>query len=385
MPPRPNPLVLALCLWCGAVLIYAVAPQLVLQEGRFWDLAVYQSAADLAATGAPVYGVPLPQLFFVYPPWVLWLFGAIGAWLTPLFLAAYAATLALAASLAPPSLRWGVLFFLCALGFAQDPMILALRTGNFSVYANLIVLLLWRFSDRLGPGPLLAAIVVFAAIKPQAVAFLALWLFSGDLRAEGFLRGVLALVAICAIWAAQAIWAPEAFAGFLQSLDTQVNFGSPGADLGRGVMALIADFTDHFGLALGLHILAWCVLAALWAAFLWRIAGQSGQRGDLRAIVQNGAFLLCLLATPRLKIYDTALIGPIALEAAVLWGMSLARPERWLLPVAGAICFCLALRFAFELGLFGEGLRGFWRNVSPVAFLAVFAVSALGVRRGRGA
>jgi hypothetical protein len=375
--PRRSLLLTAFCLLSVASLITGIIAKFVLGHDWLWDLRVYQMAVEAFNAGAPVYGEAWGGLRFVYPPLVLQAFALLGPWLTPVFLAGFAAIGALFILYAPVSLRWAMLLYFGVLAFVTEPMILALRTGNLSVFATLGILLLWRLEDRLGQLPLLLTIVLCAAIKPQYAAFLALGPLSGRLDPATWLRAGLGLVAIGAIWAAQAIWAPAAFAAFLASLQAQLGLAGAESDMGYSILAYLHRATGSTLQAAAGHAAFWVAITAAWLLILRRLLRAGTDAETRRALILSGAFLLCLLASPRLKIYDTAVLGLLCVEAGVLWCKARLSRRLWVLPLVGLAAAMAGIR----LLLWSETLTPLYRGSQPYSLLAFFGVAALALSR----
>ena len=319
--------------FAAASLFHAISARLVYAETKLWDLGVYQGAASAQSVGEAVYGQGFPDLSFIYPPGILWLFGLLGDDLSFYFLGFYAAALGLSLALAPQNLRLSVLLYFGVFAFAYDPLIAAIQTGNVSVFLTLLILVFWRISDKLGPWPLAIVIAIAACLKPQYLAFVALWPLSGQTWTVPRAPIAIALGLPATLWAAQWAFAPDAFRSFLTSLDSQLGMSTGNADLGLGLFAYLFERTGSATAATLGHVVAWVALAALWFGLLRTTRTSLHVMNDHRhTCIQNGAFILTVFASPRLKIYDTGVLALIAVELLLLWSFRV----RHIGPILGA-------------------------------------------------
>lgn len=301
------------CLWATAwlgVTLYTV--QQILQYGYFWDLAVYEHAVSDLVAGRSPYQSQSEHLF-VYHPMVLHALAALdslgGLRLTLCLL--YGVVLGLFARQVHTWMaRDAGWLGLCALGLGGCG-VLAMVTGNLTVYLHLLILTLALHEAAVDDGRakrlLWMVLPVLAVIKPYLLAYLALpWLLQPGWRS--LLGGVLSLLCFVGLWMLGArVW-PAEYAQFLANLSVQT---IKNQDLGYAVFGVVRPMVSSNVVAGVLHLtVSGCVLlcAVWWAPRRWRI------EQDLTSRVLLAVPALIML-NPRMKEYDFA----VALLCAVLW------------------------------------------------------------------
>jgi len=348
----------------------------------FWDLNVYQAAGAAFQSGQGAYAQDYHGLRFVYAPLVLWLFSLLGDWLTPLFLTLYAIITAWFVIAVPASLRWSLLLVFGVL-FHYDLMLRAALTGNLTIFAHLLIILLWLApANILCRAALLLTISMMALIKPYFAAYFMLWgLRDGKITRDSLLAA-LALGLVILAWVAQAVLAPDSFAAFLNALDAQAGLGEGNPDIGIGIFRVALWLTHASKPALALHVLVSVALIVGWLLWLRRpLAETDGPAA--RLLLLTGPLILCLLINPRFKVYDIAAFYMLCIHAAYLWGR--ARPHLPILPVLGlavGIFLTDQLDIPFKVT---DTLRAVERGGRIALMLAAFsfAVAAVTAIRGR--
>lgn len=317
-------------------------------EGLFWDLQVYQDAADMVAAGGNPY-VEMTGLRFVYPPLLLAAFAAAGSALTAALAALYLGATALLATRAMRPLALGAAVSAAAFFALPQAWAMGFATGNVSLFLHILIAWTMLRGARFGAGPFLALVVLASMFKPYYLAYLLVLPLLEGARARVLLLGGAAVGAVAAVAAAQMALAPEMFADFLDSLSAQAvgeasQGGGPGGgpgggagggvDMGKGFYALAAKALGPEGGAAA-HVLiagALC-LGGGWAAA--RTARGMAPEARLRFLVLT-AIVLANAANPRLKVYDWAMLQAAA-TAAILMLLSLRFPGAARLGPAGRL------------------------------------------------
>ncbi|MDF0602031.1 hypothetical protein P1J78_14910 [Psychromarinibacter sp. C21-152] len=326
-----------LWLLCAAGTVYVVGYFLfaaldIVPSRMFWDLSVYKQAAEVASAGGDAYEQRYGGLRFVYPPLVLSAFAALEPWLLPLLAGTYVAVTAVFLLKAPPSLRLSP-FLIMGVSAFHDPLMVAVRTGNLSLYLHLLVLALWvRPGGAWTRRALLVVILLGTVIKPVFAAYFGLWLLRDARLGRESAEAALTLAAAAATWLLQLWLMPEAFAGFLGAVDRQIGLDDTYSDLGSGVLPQVFNLSGSFTTGLLAHLAAWGGLSLIWLLWLRKRVSDAPDAAR-RHILLAAPFVLCVLLNPRMKQYDLVAGFFLVLQAGYLWGR-LPRPPT-VLPLLG--------------------------------------------------
>ncbi|MEO0484406.1 MAG: hypothetical protein AAF092_00695 [Pseudomonadota bacterium] len=294
----------------------------------FWDLAVYQGAAEAVARGEDPYANPVNGLRFVYAPAFADLLSVFSTQIILIFLSAYAICVAGFVVAAPPLLAWSLIGVFGLFAFQPQHLGISVATGNVTIFVHLIVILLWVKQHH---RALLVTIVLASLVKPSFAAYFGLWFCAGaPMLGRAMVYAALGLLSVIAAWWAQAVLDPVRFDAFLGSLSAQVWSGSGLPDNGFGTL--------FWGNLVGLsqtssllaHVALWAVVAISFRAIVKKTAPD--QR--FKVAVLAGAAIICCYGNMRLKTYDLAAMGIL-----VAWlGLELCRRThsgRWVWAFAG--------------------------------------------------
>ena len=289
----------------------------ILHHSYFWDLKIYADAARLSRNGGNAYGQDFGGLWFVYSPLVLWVFERLGDSLLAIFLTAYLISAGVFFTLAPRHVT-ASLCLLFGVMIGHDFVIGPALTGNFSLFAHLLIFGLWVLpKSRTAFVALLVLISAVSVIKPYFAAYFLLWALREGKFTRHSLWALFALVAVVAVWGAQVLWAPERFADFLSALDRQTALGSSRQDMGEGIFRVVLYVVPSPLLALIIHGLLILVILGVWFMRLRpRLTNASDPRTEM--LILTGAFIICVLMNPRLKVYDITLFYALCIHALYL-------------------------------------------------------------------
>jgi hypothetical protein len=360
----------ALVLFWGAPLWTGVIGRLVKHSTVFQDYHEIACAAERRLQHVPLYGdakcagvVAAP---YVYPPWIADVFappmallgrgGLMAIYLT-VFVAAVAALIWFA--LGYPMKARSFSFRVAFLGFiAGGPV----AFGNISilVHAGVYAVALAAGADSL----LFAATVsLVSLIKPLYLLLFALTVFSpGSLRRKVLLIGAGAVLPL----ASTMIASPDVLA-WRETVMTMMS----GRDRGGGftnVMEIIG-VTSLYGQA---------PLYALYGGILLVSGTVLSAFGNLdreQRVWLGGA--IGVLMFPRIMCYDVLALGPGVIAALAAQASSTARDAGRFGGLAMASC-----AVCFISTIFG-GIAHHWRELAYLGLVAVFALCAVDVARGR--
>ena len=192
---------------------------------------------------------------------------------------------------------------------------------------------------------------------------------------------MMAFLITAAVWASQAIIYPQSFASFLGSVNAQFGLATGSHDMGRGIFALIAHLTSNDVLALAGHAVAWALVAAIWQFALRPALTKKVHQKELAQFLTIGAFILCLIATPRLKIYDLALFYLLVIEAVIVLGLFLQKRTPWHMPLILLATTTVGTRISLTLTNASDWVIDAFYAALPLWMLLVFGLAAAGIAR----
>jgi hypothetical protein len=308
--PRPN---VALYILTGLSLA-----ALALYLGRaiasgelFWDMRIYSGAVEDFLRGESPYVRGYPEYKFVYPPFLIYLWSWLHPWVEETLVALY--VLALVAFLRVP-IRGLALSFLLTFGVflcAEQPVGLALVTGNLTFFAHLLIIALWlRPALPFYTAAFYLAVIVTASIKPYFGAYLLLPLLAEPVTRAALVKAAVLALVVSGIWASQWLFTRDMFLAFLRAMDEQLVQDTASAfrgDIGHGFYRYAAMLTRTRELGIALHFAVVASLVAFW---------KRHAQPRLRDVPSESALvmrryvpiILCILMNPRLKPYDYAVI-----------------------------------------------------------------------------
>lgn len=287
----------------------------------FWDMRIYSGAVEDYLRGESPYVRSYPEFKFVYPPLLVYVWSWLHPWLEELLLAFY--LLALVLFLRVP-IRGLALSFLLTFGvflLAEQPVGLALATGNLTFYTHLLVVALWLRSSAPGVRAAFYLVVIaISSVKPYFGAYLMLPLLAEQVERAALAKAMGAAVLIAGIWAFQWYFAHDLFLGFLRSMEEQLVQDANSAfrgDIGHGFFRYTAMLVRTRDVGLVLHVVVVAALVAFWklSAQPRLLTLQSESALVMRRYIP---IVLCILMNPRLKPYDYAVIDILIVHYLVL-------------------------------------------------------------------
>lgn len=345
-----------------------------LASGQFlWDLRVYEGAAGFASRGLNAYAIGFPRYHFVYPPLALELFRLIEPVLRPLLYAVFAATILWFAISAPRTLTIAALFSVGLFVLLPDqPLPIAITTGNVTLFFHLLILTAWVSNQR--QPVTLGLIFATSLIKPTFAAYFLLWLLSPEAGSRARLAGIAGGLLAVVVFAAQAWIFPQQFDAFLGALTKQTNVFEQYRDVGHGFFAILRNAGWNSLQSLVGHLAIWGVLAALWMGTQRRLLTRVP--AEFATVLHVAIpFLLCLILTPRFKIYDASVLYMLALWLILV--ICQIRQSYLLVWIAA-----LAMHLAFFAQHAGDGLPllDWLAHLSLSALLLIAVTLVMGLR-----
>lgn len=272
----------------------------------FWDLHVYTAAANVARAGGNVY-VGLNRLQFVYPPLVLKAFAALGSALPGVFLCFYVFVLFALALPVMRGLLIGLILFSGMSFSIHSRFVIALATGNITLYMHMAVVLAWLVGVQTGRrGPFWSAVFICALLKPYFLAYILVPFVVFGLQGTTVISAVAVVLGTAATWGMQWLAWPRIFADFLHALHRQVLSGTTAGslgDVGHGLYYFFAEIVGSRSIGAGIQLIVsiGLVVVSLALSKQWRRRGLSASEISLAALA------LAVLINPRLKVYDDSL------------------------------------------------------------------------------
>jgi hypothetical protein len=295
---------LSLSLVALAALIWLVYSVQFLNQGIFWDLAIYQKAVSTYLSGEDPYALN-GYLSFVYQPIVLRVMALFGSHLDTVFIIGYLSSLFFFLRSLRGNPSWWLYSFLA---FAYCSMgIISVGSGNLTVFLHLILLgILLRNISKTNTQPsygaFLIAVALFSLIKPYMAAYFLIPLICSKQSINPKKTWALTLLAglfVVLVVLLSSLYFDSEFQAFLAAVKGQT-LGK--RDMGYGLVMYFYDYYLSAGsLIYRAFLLHFVILGTIAAGTLY-IAIRNQRIQDTHFVLL--LYFLLTIVNPRLKVYD---------------------------------------------------------------------------------
>lgn len=269
----------------------------------FWDLNIYQIAANIQSNGGNAY-LDLTSLRFVYPPYILFFFSWLGENLTLFFYVFYCISIVLFA-LSKTGKDMIIFSLISSALFYNFFFTFSFLTGNLTIYIHLLLILIASSQYKYKSEILIIATLLVSLIKPYFAAyilfiFLNPWTLKKKLSYMLFFCSLLMIILI-----SQLFIYSDLSKDFIFSLKTQVlgNSEGIGADIGLAPYKLFEKIFRNKAIGLLSHfgfILVSFNIIFKQVRFLKRYLNKA----EYKKITFYLFLILITIINPRMKVYD---------------------------------------------------------------------------------
>ena len=293
--------------------------------GLFWDLGIYQRAAQDGLNGLDPYR-EVDGMAFVYHPLFLHLFSAIDSLISlqGVLALGYILTLGwfileiqkfLKATLAA---KYGTIpTFIMPVMVSMTPFavgVTTMVTGNMTTYFHIalfaFLLRTLRQKDRFTTVGTMVLIGIFTAVKPYFLAYILLALLDKDSPRDKALRMTVATLVFVGIWASGLWIYPEEMQRFLHNIAGLQS--STRVDIGIGFYRIAYELGLSKLPALAVHL---AVSAAL-LLWVWRGVKNMRKAPETQGFALALSYFALTLVNPRIKEYD---LWPALMFIFIFW------------------------------------------------------------------
>ena len=351
-----------------------------LSQGIFWDLGIYEKAAQIFNSGGNAYDTSLYISrysgighLFIYQPLVLRGMAFFGSQLGTFLIFSYVASIAFFfLSLGSKRDLWLATFFAfayCGLGTV------AIGSGNVTAFLHLtlIAFLVRNINTKRAQfAPFIIAVILFSLIKPYLIGYLLIPLFATfgvSPKKRVWLHSLVAGALFIAISIGSAIYFGEEFQAFMSAVKIQT---IDKHDLGHGIVMYFYEYYRSAGsLIYRAYVLHFAILSAI--IFITLILVKNARQLSNPKFALLLYFLITIL-NPRLKVYD---LFP-ALLALFIFSFSFPQsiPRKFLFLFAYAISLSQMADTALfvHTGILSDPLNVYYLTMGPIFISALITL-----------